>query len=193
MFLGCKRVHIESIRGCCWGYIWSEWKTMNPRWITVCGAAAAWSVGEHHLFFFNGRACGSWHTWAFPSPASSAVGTHGGLEQAGGWRISGDTSEGGNSPWPNIFFMQRITDPFQWVHCSILNFEAEPALSGSGGSSMCCRETQASLGNQASMLGLRDFSLVLRHDPRLHLNFEGAVTPLGFPFEGLCSSCWPAT
>lgn len=102
MFLGCKRVHIESICGC-WGYVWSEWKTMNPRWKTVCGAAAAWSVGEHHLFFFNGRACGSWHTWAFPSPASSAVGTHGGLEQAGGWRISGDMSEGGNSPWPNIF------------------------------------------------------------------------------------------
>ena len=88
--------------------------------------------------------------------------------------------------------MQRTTDPFRWVHCSFLNSEAEPALSSSGSSSLCCRETQTSFGNEASTLGLGDLSLVLRHDPRLRLNFGEVITPAGFPFKRLYSSCWPA-
>lgn len=95
MFLGYKPVHIQNTHGCCCSYVWSEWKTMRSGWITVCGAATASRVGEHQFTFFHGRACGTWHLGAIPSPASSAAGTQGGLEQAGGRRISGDPSGGG--------------------------------------------------------------------------------------------------
>jgi len=58
-------------------------------------------------------------------------------------------------------------------------------LSGPGSSHWCCRETRASVGDQAWTRGLGSFSLVPCHDPRLRLNFGEAVTPAGFAFTGL--------
>lgn len=61
---------------------------------------------------------------------------------------------------------------------SFLNLEAEP---GTGSSSLCSGETQTSFENSALTLGLRDFSLLFRHDRRPPLNSGEAIMP---PFKG---------
>lgn len=77
-----------------------------------------------------------------------------------------------------IFFFFHAKDFGSVVVGSFLNLEAEP---GTGSSSLCSGETQTSFENSALTLGLRDFSLLFRHNRRPPLNSGEAIVP---PFKG---------
>lgn len=77
-----------------------------------------------------------------------------------------------------FFFFFHAKDCGSVVVGSFLNLEAEP---GTGSSSLCSGETQTSFENSALTLGLRDFSLLFRHDRRPPLNSGEAIVP---PFKG---------
>lgn len=100
-------------------------------------------------------------------------------QQGAGWQR---ISWGGSSCWPRVlcyyFFFFHAKDFGSVVVGSFLNLEAEP---GTGSSSLCSGETQTSFENSALTLGLRDFSLLFRHNRRPPLNSGEAIVP---PFKG---------